>query len=316
VHDEHSSAISGEDNMSLERPWYVMYLQYLGSQGPRSIAVLALDRENDHLCMRFTTEWSGIDEVSLDALSSLSVALAEKAYHFGGNALLCLLNSLLPNKICLTDARRIFVTDVDAELLRLEQEVLTHPVIKHEPLPPVFSNAAGLTTVTPSRTGIRAPLITGIAARKFAYIAATAVIVLVGAAGWYVSDSVACVSPPRSSFQLSTPRISLPRSSTVSVAQNSNTRRRRPKSFRRRMMRANAHVVNTFTPPPERTPHFPEPVITPPPRLTVATVGHFDLAEWHNDDEAVMMTFAPPRRSHLVVRILRTLSMPFRAITD
>ena len=114
----------------------LMYLQYFTSRRTRNIAVLVLDRENDQLYVRFTTDSSGLDPVGLDTLAELSMQLADKARQFCGNALLLVLHSLLPDAMRITDAQRVFVADVDAELDRLEQDDVSPPMVgKREALP-------------------------------------------------------------------------------------------------------------------------------------------------------------------------------------
>jgi hypothetical protein len=304
------------------RAFDLMYLQYLASHRTRNIAVLVVDKENDQLYMRFTADSSELDPAGLDTLAELSMQLADTARQFSGNALLLVLHSLLPDAMRITDAQRIFVADVDAELDRLEQDDVSPAMVgKREASPESIEVLPALTPAARTAT-YRAINVLTILAKWFATFriasapaAALLAFVAVTVVGFHLSSilngSTVPLKPPRSSLVLSTPMICLPPARAVSVAQNSGTRRRRRSAPADTEMRRTAQATKTFS-FPERAVHVREPVLIPPPRLKVAAVGTVALSA-AGDEEEVLRS-GPPRRTHVVVRIVRAISTPFKVL--
>lgn len=100
------------------------YLQYVhpGNQ-PKTIAVLVVDHDNDSLLMRFTDDWSGLDEDDIEVLSALGEDLYAKANELGAAALMAQLQETLSNTLRISDPQPIS-GDIDAELGRLENALV------------------------------------------------------------------------------------------------------------------------------------------------------------------------------------------------
>lgn len=108
------------------RSMEMMCLMYLCSgRQPRTIGLLLLNREQDSLHMRFRTDWNEFDKSELDILSNLADDLQSKALELGATALVTYLQFTLSDTLRVTKAETLISTNLEADLYRLEQTLLS-----------------------------------------------------------------------------------------------------------------------------------------------------------------------------------------------
>jgi hypothetical protein len=111
---------------SVKRIAEVMCLQYIQSpQQHRNIAVLVLDREDDSLRIRFTADWTDCDNTTLDIVANLAADLHFRAQHLGASDFVAHLRQTLSHRLCISDEQPIVSEDLEAELNRLEEILIT-----------------------------------------------------------------------------------------------------------------------------------------------------------------------------------------------
>jgi len=104
----------------------VMCLQYIQSpQQHRNIAVLLLDREDDSLRIRFTADWTDCDSSTLDIVSNLAADLHCRAQYLGASAFVAHFRKTLSNRLYISDEQPIVSEDLEAELGRLGEILIT-----------------------------------------------------------------------------------------------------------------------------------------------------------------------------------------------
>jgi hypothetical protein len=121
-----------------------MCVQYVRPEHqPKNIAILVLDAQ-DHLLVRFTEDWSSFKEDDLDLITALTEDLRAKADEFEAAALYTYLQATLSNEFLISETKTMVSDNVDADLDRLEEELLKQP--QHQVNSPIND---------PDTTGIR-----------------------------------------------------------------------------------------------------------------------------------------------------------------
>jgi hypothetical protein len=104
----------------------VMCLRYIHSpEEHRNIAVLLLDREDDSLRIRFTADWTDCDNTTLNIVANLAADLHFKAQQLGASDFVAYFRNTLSNTLCISDEQPIVSDDLEAEMDRLAEILIT-----------------------------------------------------------------------------------------------------------------------------------------------------------------------------------------------